>query len=114
MANNYRALDYKSDETKAQDQYQYYQYCRQQGHDLYLREAEVASAYYIGRQWSDPEVAEMRESNRPVLTLNQFFRALDSIVGEMIYATGDVRFTPTDVQGGDDVSDIWDKIYMDV
>jgi hypothetical protein len=114
MANAYRALDYKSDETKAQDQYQYYQYCRQQGHDLYLREAEIASAYYIGRQWSDPEVAEMRESNRPVLTLNQFFRALDSIVGEMIYATGDVRFTPTDTQGSDDVSDIWDKIYMDV
>lgn len=101
-----------SDEDKAWDNYRYYMYCREQGHDQFLREAERAFLFYVGRHWTVEEESEMRQSGRPTLTLNQFFRNLDSIVGEMIYGTGDVRFTPTDLQGGDDVSTVLDKLYL--
>ncbi len=100
-----------SDDDKARENYQYFQYCREQGHDAYLRDAETALAFFVGKQWTDEELSVMRETGRPALTLNQFFRNIDSITGEMIYATGDVRFTPTDTQGGDDVSSVLDKVY---
>ena len=101
-----------SDNDKARENYQYYQFCREQGHDNYLRDAETALAFHIGKQWSAEELSEIRETNRPALTLNQFFRNIDSIVGEMIYATGDVRYSPTNIGSNDDVSSVLDKVYM--
>jgi hypothetical protein len=103
-----------SDYSTAQDNYNYYLYCREQGHDNYLRDAQTALAFFIGKQWTAEEEAEMRETNRPTLTLNQFFRNIDSIVGEMIYATGDVRYTPTSIGANQDVSSALDSVYMNV
>lgn len=103
-----------SDYEKAFDNYRYYQYCREQGHDQFLRNAELALAYFVGRHWTDEELSDMRATGRPALTVNQLFRNIDSIVGEMIYATGDVRFSPTDTRGGDDVSDVLDKTYVNI
>lgn len=97
------------------DNYGMLQFYRQQGHNNFLRKAETALAFFVGKQWSDEERSEMLETGRPVLTLNQYFRNIDSIVGEMIYATGDVRFTPQNIgQGNDDVSSVLDKTYLNI
>lgn len=100
-----------TDEDKARDNYRYYSYCRNNGHDEYLQKAARALAFFIGQQWTAEELSEMAETNRPALTINQFFRDMDSIVGEMIYSTGDVRFAPTDIRG-DDISSVLDKLYL--
>lgn len=102
-----------SDEDKAYDNYRYFEYCRANGHDPYLLRTETGLNFFIGNQWTAEEKAQMRESGRPALTINQFFRDMDSIVGEMIYATGDVRFAPTDT-AFEDVSDVLQKTYLSV
>lgn len=102
-----------SNSDKAYDNYRYFEYCRVNGHDPYLLRTELGLNFYIGQQWTLEELAEMRESNRPALTINQFFRDMDSIVGEMIYSTGDVRFAPSDT-ADDDVSDVLDKLYVSI
>jgi len=102
-----------SDEDKAYDNYRYYEYCRANGHDPYLLRTETGLNFFVGQQWSMEELAEMRESNRPALTINQFFRDMDSIVGEMVYSTGDVRFSPSDA-GDEDISDVLDKLYCSI
>ena len=100
-----------TDEDKAHDIYQYFSYCRNNGHEQYLKKAELALAFFIGQQWTEEETSKMRETGRPALTINQFFRDMDSIIGEMISSTGDVRFTPVDPDG-EDVSELLDKIYL--
>lgn len=102
-----------SDEEKARENYESYRFCRVNGHDDFLRRAEVGFDFYAGRQWSPEEIREMRESNRPYLTINQMFRTLDSIVGEMLYSTGDVRFTPKSVDAQDGAADGLEKIWVD-
>lgn len=102
-----------SDDTKSYDNYRYYQYCRCNGHDPYLLRTETAMNFFIGQHWTIEEIADMRASGRPALTINQFFRDMDSIVGEMIYSTGDVRFSPTDA-GTQDASDVFDKLYLSI
>lgn len=103
-----------SDEDKARDNYECYRYCRMGGHDAFLSRAATAYDFYANRQWTDAELAEMRATGRPALTINQTFRTLDSIVGEMLYSTGDVRFTPSSVDAQDDAADALDKIWVNV
>jgi len=102
-----------SDADKAEDNYKYYEYCRSNGHDPYLLRTETGLNFFVGNQWTAEERSKMRESDRPALTINQFFRDMDSIVGEMVYATGDVRFAPTDT-AFEDISDVMDKVYLSV
>lgn len=102
-----------SDEEKARDNYESYRFCRVNGHEDFLRRAEVGFDFYAGRQWTPEEIREMRESNRPYLTINQMFRTLDSIVGEMLYSTGDVRFTPKSVDAQDGAAEGLEKIWLD-
>src|SRR5690348_6010838 len=102
-----------SDEEKARENYECYRFCRVNGHEDFLRRSEVGYDFYANRQWSAEEMREMRESNRPSLTINQMFRTLDSIVGEMLYSTGDVRFTPKSVDAQDGAADALDKIWVD-
>jgi hypothetical protein len=101
-----------NDESKAQDNYEGYRFCRNQGHDDFLRRSALSYDFYANRQWSAEEQAEMRETNRPTITVNQTFRTLDSIVGEMLYSTGDVRFTPSSIDAQDDAADAMDKIWV--
>lgn len=102
-----------SDEDKAYDNYRYFEYCRTNGHDPYLLRTETGLNFFIGNQWTEEERAQMRETDRPALTINQFFRDLSSIIGEMIYSTGDVRFAPTDA-AFEDVSDVLQKTYLSI
>ena len=101
-----------SDEDNARDNYEAYRFCRVNGHDDFLKRAELAVDFYANRQWTPQELLEMRESNRPALTINQMFRTLDSIVGEMLYSTGDVRFTPSSIDAQEDAADALDKIWV--
>lgn len=103
-----------TDSDKAEDIYRYYSYCRMNGHDEYLKKAELALDFYVGKQWSQQELTDMAGSGRPALTINQMFRTLDSLVGEMIYSTGDVRNTPSSDSASDEIADVMDKIYMNV
>lgn len=101
-----------SQEDKARDNYEFYRYCRANGHDDYLRRSELGYQFYTNNQWSPEEKADMIATNRPALTINQLFRTLDSIVGEMLYSTGDVRFTPSSIDAQDDAADALDKIWV--
>lgn len=101
-----------SDDEKAQDNWRYYNYCRTNGHDQFIDRCELALDFFAGKQWTDAETTEMRGTNRPTLTINQMFRTIDSLVGEMIYSTGDVRYTGVDAMSSDEIADAMDKIYM--
>ena len=95
----------------AEDNYRYFRYCRDNGHDQYLLRAEMALAYFVGQQWTQEELSQMKATNRPALTINKMFRTIDTLVGYMMQGVGDVRFAAAnDAATGD--AGVLDKLWV--
>lgn len=85
-----------SNAQKAQDQYELYQYCRVEGgHEHYLRENEEAKRYYASRQWRDNDYRERTAQGRLSFTINQIFKVINAVRGELNQMVSDVRYDPT-------------------
>jgi hypothetical protein len=86
----------------AQDQYELYQYCRVEGgHENFLREMEVAKRYFASKQWTDADYKKRTGEGRLSFTVNEIFRTINSLLGELGQLASDVRFDPTN---GDDAT----------
>lgn len=97
--------------TTAQDNYRYYRYCRDNGHDQYLIRAESALTYFVGQQWTQEELADMKATNRPALVINKMFRTIDTLVGHLMEGAGDVQFTAAQ-DGGEGAASSLDKLWV--
>jgi hypothetical protein len=85
-----------SDAQKAQEQYEQYQYCRVEGgHDNFLREHELAKRYYASRQWLNEDEKKRTAEGRLSFVVNETFRTINAVRGELNQLSSDVRFDPT-------------------
>jgi hypothetical protein len=85
-----------SDAQKAQEQYEQYQYCRVEGgHDNFLREHELAKRYYASRQWLNEDEKKRTAEGRLSFVVNETFRTINAVRGELHQLSSDVRFDPT-------------------
>lgn len=81
---------------KAQDQYELYEYCRVEGgHDRYLRDHEIAKRYYASKQWLDNDEKERTNKGKLSFVVNEVFRTINAVRGELNQLSSDVRFDPT-------------------
>lgn len=93
------------------EDYLNYRYCRDNGHDEFLRKAYLCTEFYFSRQWDQAEKARLEAEGRPAVTVNRVFRAIDSIVGIFLDNRIDVRHIPAR-DGRPEIADVLDKVYL--
>lgn len=96
---------------KARENFQLYSYCRENGHEDFLKRTEQNLRFYVGRQWSEAELAALAADNRPHLTVNQVFRTSMAVLGELAQHSADVRFSAVDPQF-DKTAEALDRLYV--
>lgn len=81
---------------KAQEQYEMYSYCRVEGgHDKYLQEMETAKRYMASKQWLDADITKRTDEGRLSFVVNETFRSINAVRGELNQLSSDVRYDPT-------------------
>lgn len=70
-----------------------YRYHRENGHDQFLARAEEAQRYWASEQWTRADALARRDEERPMVTVNEVFNTINSIVGEMDQLSTDVRYS---------------------
>lgn len=75
--------------------YELFSYCRDNGHTKYLEGSELALRYYASRQWLAADIDKRTEQGRLAFTVNEVFRTVNAIVGELSQLSSDVRFDPS-------------------
>jgi len=74
-----------TDTKVAQDQWERYAYCRDEGGHLeYVRKSRMCEDFFAGLQWDPAIAAELKEQRRPALTINKILGTMSSIFGEQI------------------------------
>lgn len=84
-----------SDSEKARSTYELFCYCREEGgHVDFLRRAEMAQRYYASRQWNEADMRKRTQEGRLSFTVNEIFRTINAVRGELQNLSTDVRFDP--------------------
>lgn len=81
---------------KAREQYELYQYCRiEGGHEHFLRDFEIAKQYFASKQWPTGDERKRTTEGRLTFTVNEIWRTVNALRGELAQLSSDVRFDPT-------------------
>lgn len=102
-----------SSEDTARDNYDYYRWCRDNGHEEYLQRACRATDFYFNRQWTPEEKQPLDDAGRPALTINKIFRTVDTMVSQYLQNRVDVRYTPIE-DADEGMARLFDKLYLHV
>lgn len=97
----------------AGQQWQRYQYCRDRGHLPFLEKAERCELFFAGEQWSQVDLASLREQKRPALTINKILSTLSNVFGEQIYNRSEVLFKPA-ANSPTEVAEALTKVWMQI
>lgn len=80
----------------AREQYELYSFCREEGgHENYLRDNEEAKRYYASQQWKREDYKSRTSEGRLCFTVNEIFRTINAVRGELNQLLSDVRYDPT-------------------
>lgn len=71
-----------------------YQYVRDNGHADYVNKANVCERFFQGDQWDPADLAALRASRRPALTINKIISTIGNVMGEQIYNRSEISFRP--------------------
>lgn len=96
---------------RARENFQRYLYCRENGHEDFLKRTELNNRFYVGRQWSEAELDAFAEDNRPHLTVNEIFRTSLALLGELQQHSADIRFSATSPEN-DKTAEALDSLYV--
>ena len=97
----------------ANEQWERYVYCRDNGHLDYLVKSRLCEDYFAGypdRQWDPSIAAELRRQKRPNLTINKVLSTLCSIIGEQIDLRTEIAFKGTTGAPSDN-ADVLTKLF---
>lgn len=83
------------------------------GHTDYLARSEAAKRYYASRQWKDADVSKRTTEGRLAFTVNEIFRTINAVAGELAQISSDVRYDP--VSGDEETARTLNKLaeYID-
>ena len=71
-----------------------YQYAREAGHTDFIRKADICEDFFRGDQWSPSDLAALKASRRPALTINKIISTIGNVMGEQIYNRSEISFRP--------------------
>ncbi len=95
----------------ALEQWERYRYMRDNGHLDFVRKADKCEAFFAGLQWSEEDLAKLREAKRPAMTINKIISTVSTILGEQIQNRAEVLFRPKNGSPGE-VADALSKVWM--
>lgn len=67
---------------------------RDAGHTDYIAIAKRCNDFYMGNQWSEEDIAALKEQNRPYLTVNRILPTINTILGEQVNKRAQINFVP--------------------
>ncbi|WP_025915509.1 hypothetical protein [Herminiimonas sp. CN] len=90
-----------------------YQYARETGHTDFARKANICENYFRGEQWTPEDLAALKASRRPALTINKIISTIGNVMGEQIYNRSEISFRPK--SGADSgTADILTKVFKQI
>lgn len=99
-----------ADKHRAQENWDRYEYARDGGHLDYVKKADVCDRFFAGMQWEESIRKRLERQGKPVITVNETFASMASIMGEQLNNRSDVSFRPKGrgMQGtADALSKLW-------
>lgn len=100
-------------EQLADEQWRRYTYCRDRSHLEFLAKADKCDNFFVGNQWLEQDMNELKLQQRPALTINKILSTLSTIFGEQIYNRTEVLFRPANgapAETADALSKVWMQI----
>lgn len=83
------------------------------GFAKWLATAQRCEDFFAGDQWSEEDIAEMRKTKRPNLTINLIKPTVSAILGEYINKRMSLLFKPR-TNGDQQVADVLSKVAMQI
>lgn len=90
-----------------------YVYCRDNGHVQFVRKADRCENFFAGLQWNELDIAALRETRRPAITINKIISTLATIFGEQIQQRMEVNFRPKSGAPAEN-ADVLNKVWMNI
>lgn len=91
-----------------------FDYLRQSGHRKYLDLARKCEDFFAGQQWDERDLALLKASRRPALTINQILRTVSNVMGEQIFNRTDIAFRPRNEGATSEIADALTKVFMQI
>jgi hypothetical protein len=91
-------------------------YCwlRDCGHLEYVLKAKRCEDFFVGLQWSQEDLALLKQYRRPALTINKIISTLSTVMGEQIYNRNEIAFRPSNEKATNQVADTLTKVFMQI
>lgn len=103
----------KYDVSKAQEQWDRYIFCRDNGHREFIEKADKCNAYFAGLQWAAEDLAKLKAARRPALTINKILSTLSTVFGQQIQNRSELSFLPK--RGGTgETADALNKVWQHI
>jgi hypothetical protein len=98
---------------KARANWERYIYCRDNGHLRFVQKADRCENFFAGMQWNELDLASLRETRRPALTINKIVSTLSTIFGEQIQNRMEVSYRPKSGAPSEN-ADTLNKVWMSI
>jgi hypothetical protein len=99
------------DPIKAKEQWQRYEYCRDNGHHDFILKADKCEDFFAGLQWKPEDLELLKSQRRPALTINKIISTIGTILGEQIQNRAEVLFRPKNGSPAE-IAEALTKVWM--
>lgn len=86
---------------------------RDAGHSDFVRKAETCENFFAGDQWQQEDLAKLRETKRPALTINKILSTVANVMGEQVLNRAEISFRPK-AGGSNEVADALAKVFKHI
>ena len=69
-------------------------YARENGHDLFVKKADLCEAFVRGKQWKPEDEAALALVKRPAMTINKILPTVRTALAEQIYNRAEISYQP--------------------
>jgi hypothetical protein len=91
-----------------------YAWLRDNGHLDFVKKTTVCENFFAGLQWDKNDLALLKATKRPALTINKIISTLANVLGEQIFNRTDIAFKPRNEGASAEVADALTKVFMQI
>ena len=90
-----------------------YVWARDHGHTKYVEKAQLCERFFAGDQWDREDLAALKASRRPALTINKIISTVGNVLGEQIYNRAETSFRPRSGSPAE-IADVLTKVFKQI
>lgn len=91
-----------------------YAWLRDNGHLEAVEKMTKCEDFFAGLQWDKNDMALLKASRRPALTINKIISTISNVLGEQIFNRTDITFRPRNEGATSEVADALTKVFMQI